>query len=390
MRRIFKNSEYIPYALATLSAFAVANIYYCQPIMPSIGAELGYKNIEYIPAITLLGYSLGLITIVPHSDNSDNKKLIRNMLLFQALSLFGTAISFNVFLIIGLAFFIGVSASVAQVIPAVVLQNSTLDKAQSNLGIVVGGLLTGVLLSRALSGWVTFLIGWRGMYFVASIISLVAFKMVSYLQLKHDRSIQRLQLNLYKSMYNLWFKYPELRGASLSQAALFAAGIGMWTILPLQLSNSDIGLNAGQIGSIGLLGVVGVISANLISRIKIRAKKQLVVAALASFMLFGLLINITPIRIISLLCGVVILEIGLQGAFVINQHLAISLDYAAKARLNALFMAAIFISGSVGAYLAFKIWEKSDWDNVIYFFSGLLIVTIFTNIYFALKRPLVD
>ena len=51
----------------TASAFSVANIYYCQPLLSDIGRSLGVSDsaIGYLPMWTQAGTALGMFAFVP-------------------------------------------------------------------------------------------------------------------------------------------------------------------------------------------------------------------------------------------------------------------------------------------------------------------------------------
>src|SRR5690242_7790723 len=64
--------------LAVACSFAIATLYYSQPILPLIGAEFGVGDAAASQIVMLgqVGYSLGLFLFVPFGDRMDRRRLI--------------------------------------------------------------------------------------------------------------------------------------------------------------------------------------------------------------------------------------------------------------------------------------------------------------------------
>src|SRR5438132_11199123 len=70
-------SEWRLVALAIGTGLSVANLYYSQPILALIGGELGLSGkAGLITSMTQLGYTVGLLTLVPLCDIVDRRALI--------------------------------------------------------------------------------------------------------------------------------------------------------------------------------------------------------------------------------------------------------------------------------------------------------------------------
>lgn len=62
------------YAMATAAGLAVANIYYNQPMLGLIEADLPGRAAALVPTVTQLGYAAGLFLLVPLAE--DRKSVV--------------------------------------------------------------------------------------------------------------------------------------------------------------------------------------------------------------------------------------------------------------------------------------------------------------------------
>jgi predicted MFS family arabinose efflux permease len=171
-------------------------------------------------------------------------------------------------------------------------------------------------------------------------------------------------LALLRSLGSLWQEFGQLRKAAVIQALLFAAFSAFWTILALQLQQPRFNLEADFAGLFGIVGAVGVLAAPVAGRIADRWGPHHVillgaVLTFAAWPVFGLWGSIA-----GLIFGVVLLDFGVQSALVSNQHVVYALRPEARARLNTIFMGAMFLGGAAGSAAATWAWAASGWTGV--------------------------
>ncbi len=64
--------------LAAGTGFAVASLYYSQPMLGILGADIGASDraIGMVPMLTQLGYALGTLLLGPLGDRYDRRRII--------------------------------------------------------------------------------------------------------------------------------------------------------------------------------------------------------------------------------------------------------------------------------------------------------------------------
>lgn len=363
--------------MAAAAGVAVANIYYNQPMLGVIEAELGAPGlVGLIPTATQLGYALGLLLVLPLGDILSRRGLIVWQLTGLGLLSALAALAPDGWTLLAASFLLGLGASVAQqIIPFATLLVSP-QRRGSALGTVMAGLLTGILLSRVLSGFVSAHLGWRQMFWMAVPLALGgAALMYAMLPRQAPSAVMRYGAVMH-SLVHLWRREPALRRATLLQAVLFATFTAFWTILAFHLQEPRFALGADIAGLFGILGVAGVLAAPLVGWISDRRGPQPAIwlgigLTLAAWLIFGLW-N----AILGLALGVILLDIGIQGVLVSNQHIIYALDHSARSRLNTIFMTGMFLGGAGGSAAASLAWSHFGWPGVCVLGTGLSLLAL--------------
>ncbi|WP_229002234.1 MULTISPECIES: MFS transporter [unclassified Rhizobium] len=365
------------FAMATASGIAVANIYYNQPMLGIIENDFPHQSIAgFIPTATQLGYALGLLFLLPLGDIVQRRKLIIGQFLVLAAALALAALAPSAGMLVAASLVVGATATVAQQIVPFAASLAAPKKRGATIGTVMAGVLSGILFSRTLSGFVGAHAGWREMFWIGVPLAIVAALLMFFTLPSHKPASRMRYHTAIGSLAHLWRREGALRSAALMQAALFGSFTAFWTILALYLETPRFQLGADVAGLFGIVGAVGIFAAPLAGRIADGRGPHFAILlgsllTLIAWIIFGVWSSLA-----ALVVGVIVLDFGVQSALVSNQHLVYALDPEARSRLNTIFMSAMFLGGAAGAALATAAWGYAQWNGVSVLGAALALVAV--------------
>ncbi|OXM47197.1 MFS transporter [Amycolatopsis alba] len=363
---------------AVAAGTAVATIYFAQPLLVTMGADLGIaaSTVGGIVTLTQLGYGLGLFLLVPLGDLLDRRRLVVGLLTLLAVAELVAATATNeVVLLAGMAA-IGVLAVVTQLLVA--FAASLADPAGRGrvVGLVTTGVVLGILLARTVSGTLADLAGWRAVYVVSAGVT-VLIAIVLYRVLPSSTGNGMGYRRLLRSTLALFVREPVFRTRGTLALLIFAAFGTLWSSVALPLSED--GLSHTAIGAFGLAGAAGALAAAPAGRLADRGRAQWTTGlALGLLLLSWLPLGFTRVSLWALAAGAILLDLAVQAVHVTSQTLIYPLRPDAGSRLIGGYMIFYSVGSGVGAIGSTAVYAIAGWTGVCLLgaaFSALALAT---------------
>lgn len=360
-------SPSLVWLMAMTCGLMAANLYYCQPLLVTIGHHFQLSDhwATLLATAPQVGYTLGMLLLVPLGDMLERKRLILGLSLgaVACLVLVAGAPSYGNLLAasVGLG---GCSAVPQLVLPMAAQLTPTVDRGRI-IGRIMSGLLIGILLSRTVSGYLGAQLGWRTVYTGAAGLGLVLIGLLGWKLPPNPPTFWGSYGSLMRSLLDLVRELPLLRRLTLVGGCIFGAFSVFWTTLVFFLESPAYGYGSAVAGSFGLVGVLGVLVAPLAGDLVDKyGSTKVVTLGISLTLLAYLILGFAGAFVIGLIVGVILLDCGVQSAHIANQTLVFSLRPEARSRLNTVYMTGYFASGSLGSVLGGVAWTYGGWIGV--------------------------
>lgn len=347
---------------------AVGNLYWAQPLLGVIADSFGIStgSAGLLVTLTQVGYALGVFFIVPLGDIVNRKRAIPLLMVLSALSLGASAWAptFSV-LLVTLAL-VGATTVAGQLLTPLAGDLATDEQRGRVLGMVASGLILGLLISRAISGIVADLLGWRVVYVAAAGLMLVmAVLLARFLPALEPRE-KVAYGRLLRSVLSTVRRNRTVRATMLIGASTMCVFTMFWTGLTFLLSADPFSFSAAQIGLVSLIGIAGAISAMRVGRLFDRGLSVPAVGIALLVTLFALAISgAGASSLFVVLISVAVFSVGVQAVQVLVQTRMLSIDPAARSRLNTVFVVGNFVGGAIGSALAGAFWQAGGWPGLM-------------------------
>ena len=359
-------SRGIVWLLAFSTGCVVANIYYVQPLLADVAREFGLSVVQ-IGAVAMLGQigtGLGMLFFVPLGDKYERRSLISTMILLESVALAFAASASSVAWLSLACFAVGAMTATVHVIVPLAAHLAPERERGRIVGTVLSGLLVGILLARSFSGVVGALYGWRTVYWFASGLMLV---LAVTLRVTLQPSRPGLSLKwtvLMRSIISLAREHAMLREAALLACVLFMSFSALWTTLVFLMRTPPYHYGTTATGLFGLLGASGAAAAPLVGRMSDRhGSGRPILFALMSTLVGYVLLLFFGRRLVGLIAGIVLIDLGVQSGHVANQSRIYSLVPAARSRFNTFYMVAFFLGGALGSYFGPLGFNMAGWPG---------------------------
>ena len=353
--------------MAVIAGLTVANCYYNQPLLELIRHDIGIteQSANLITVITQIGYALGLFFLIPLGDMFSPKKLILANMSIAAVMAIVMAVAQNVWMLWGASLLIGACSVIPQFFIPIAGQFSEPRNKSRNMGIVLSGLLTGILASRVISGYIGEWLGWREMFLVAAFVMLICMGVMLLMMPEMKRNYEGTYRGLMSTMAEIMVLHPSVRLYAIRAAFGFGSMMAIWSCLAFHLAQPPFRAGSDMVGTLGLCGIMGAVAASGIG-------KQIPKFGIHNFSLFGAATQIVAWAIAllfgdtyaGLIVAIILVDIGLQCQQLSNQSGCLQEIPQAANRANTIFMTTYFIGGSLGTFCAGYVWNRANWLGV--------------------------
>ncbi len=345
----------------------VANIYYNQPLLLEISRSLHIAEHQagLIAVATQVGYAVGIVTFVPLGDVLERRALMMRLFTAVSCSLLLCAVAPRLWLMVAASVFIGLTASVTHIVLPIAPEVADEADRGRAIGTVMTGLLLGVLLARAVAGYIATWLGWRAVFFAAFVVN-AAFVPILWRRFPLLPPAHPLPYTqALRSLWTIFRTEPVIRESTTEGALFFAAFSTFWTTLAFLLGTPHYHLGPGTAGSFGILGATGAMIAPVAGRLNDRRGSRYVVNIALGVMILGFVVLwVFGHHLLGLVAGVIILDFGAQANQISNQTRIFGQLPRARSRVNTIYMTLYFLGGSIGSALSTWAWARWHWNGV--------------------------
>ncbi|WP_254393248.1 MFS transporter [Streptomyces buecherae] len=354
--------------MSVAAGLSVAGNYFAQPLLDTIGDDLGLGSslAALVVTVAQVGYGLGLVLLVPLGDLVERRRLAVGLTAATAAFLTVTASApSGALLLVGTAL-TGFTSVAAQVVVPYAATLAAPHERGRTVGTVMSGLLLGILLARTAAGVLADLGGWRTVYWVnATLMAVLAVLLHRYLPRLRPTSTLRYPA-LLRSTAALLGQEPVLRRRAAIGALTFGSFSVLWTAMTFLLSGPDYRWSDSAIGLLGLVGAASSLVASISGRLADRGLAHQVsrVGALLLLLSWGPLLAAGPggpWAVAALLLGVLTLDLAVQGVHISSQNLVYAVRPEARNRLNSAYMSSYFAGGAAGSAITSGMWATGGW-----------------------------
>lgn len=366
--------------MATACGLSAANLIYAQPLLAVMGRSfaVSVNQVGLILMLGMLGYALGLILIVPLGEKYNQRSLIILMLCAVALALAVMAAAPTVALLIIGSFLVGLTSIIPELIIPFAARLAPSNERGRVVGTVLCGLLVGTPLASILSGFVGEHLGWRTMYWIAAAM-MVALAVVLRFLLPNDRCAKSevSYPQLLGSLWGLLRSEPVLQEISILGFLVYGSFTVFWVTLSFILETPPYHYGSDVVGLFGLVGIAGALAALFVGKFADRRDARYANGvALAVILLSFVVMWLTGQKLIGLIIGALLLDLGAQSHQAANEARLYGLHPAAWNRLNTVYILMFCLGGSLGSALGAFGWSIARWDGVYGIACFMLLVAL--------------
>ena len=354
----------ILFAIAT--GALVANLYYAQPLIASIGPELDISPdlAGSIASISQIGYGVGLFFLVSLADLVENRALVLGTLALTIVGSVAAATATSAPVFFAASLLTGLCSTGAQVLLPFIAHLAPEARRGRVVGSVMAGVLTGIMLARPAALFIAAAFGWRAVFWASAGLMLAIGLMLARVMPREKPRGGMHYGQILLSMFELFLQAPALRRRAAYQALMFAAFSMFWTAAPIMLAQR-FGLSQYSIAIFALAAAGGALAAPFVGRLADRGFTRILTAG--AMITLGLSFYatdwaVTASSMAALVLLTVLLDAAVQTNQITGQRIIYAVPVETRGRMNAMYMTLLFAGGAIGSVLGTITYHWGGWD----------------------------
>jgi len=343
----------------------VANIYYAQTLIDTIGPEIGLspQSAGLITTLTQLGYGAGLALFVPLGDLFENRRLALLAVAGTILGCIGIALSTGPATFLLASLVTGICATGAQIVLPLASHLARPERQGSVIGTIMSGLLFGIMLSRPLASFAADIADWRSIFYASALaMSAIALLLLCFCPQRTPET--RLSYSaIIASVWRQFRQHRSLRMRAFYQSAMFAVFNLFWTAAPLQLLG-PMGFSHQQVAWFALAGAGGALAAPLAGKLADHGLIWWTTLGAMLLIVLGFVgagFAAAAGSFIAFAITAILIDAAVQLNQITGQKIIFALSQDARSRVNAAYMTAMFVVGASGSVLGSATFEAGGW-----------------------------
>lgn len=354
--------------MSVATGVVVANNYCAQPLEDTLarGMRVPTGSIGVVLTLIQLSFACGLALLVPLGDLVERRGLMAIMLAVCVSGMVALTVAPGLAVLEVGAVLVGTTSVVAQIIVSFAAHLAAPHEQGRVVSTVMSGLLIGVLLSRTVAGLLAEALGWRAVFALAAastaVIGVLLYRSLPKVAPTTSVSYPRLLA----SVLTLVREEPVLRLRMVYGALSFASFSAFWSTVGFLLARPPYSWNNAAIGAFAMVGVAGAVMARVAGRLADAGYALLATGgSLLAIAVSFIALQVGGHNAVALVFGVIVMDLGTQGAHISNQSVIYRLRSGVHSRVTTAYMTAYFVAGAVGSGLsAVFVYPHFGWTGV--------------------------
>lgn len=378
--------------LAFVCLIITASLYAAQPILPELAEDFhtSLSQMGNFMTLTLLGNGIAQVMVIPLADKYEKRILAQIFLLLGAFANLFMAISPSIQAAYIGGLLIGFYCCSNMLILSYASNIAAADRKGQATASIMSGVLSGILLSRLISGTITRLFSWRIVYLVIAVCLLAAFGVFFLFPKSKSESNGHIRYSvLLLSIAELIYKDKGLRKRMVSGMSSFFVFNFLWTGLTFLLSAKPFSFDGFTIGLFGLAGVSGILASRKAGALSDKGlgKNVIFYAWLSLGISWAILMSAAFIShstiigaVIILVIGIVILDAAMQSQHITNQTFILASHQNDKSRALTAYMASNLLMGSAANLFLSAFYSHLQWYGICLISIGVCAANLFIQL----------